>query len=237
MVKKNFEYLKVTLNRLGFSEELNSDLEKYLRSAVRSFSLQTTHHHHIGSTTSDIHYTLQFAKSKISPLYFFNSYRATLKSHPLNAERSSTFYITKDQGLTATEAFNLLSGRSLKKDINVGAERYTGCWIELDLTKKNAHDDYQVKIYTDKYDLSSELNKYGFTTEPKSGVGQFVTELEKGNLCPVTVNINGKHIQLLVCANPRERTVNFFDSELRIRQISTEKISTSAKRKNKGLGK
>jgi hypothetical protein len=51
-------------------------------------------------------------------MYFLNRYRATLKNDDPEKEKAQTFYITKNSGITAKEAYNMLSGRAVNKDLN-----------------------------------------------------------------------------------------------------------------------
>jgi hypothetical protein len=59
---------------------------------------------------------LQFRKSDNSDMYFFNSYEASLQRS--NSERvNQTFYLNKGKGVTTKEAFNLLDGRAVHKEL------------------------------------------------------------------------------------------------------------------------
>ena len=58
---------------------------------------------------------MNLCKSDSSDMYFFNNYLPLKKGKDERAEQ--TFYPNKGKGVTGKEAFNLLDGRSVHKDL------------------------------------------------------------------------------------------------------------------------
>jgi len=69
-------------------------------------------------------------------MYFFNSYHASLQK--TNGEKlDQTFYINKGKGITSKEAFNLLDGRAVHKDLVTKENQPYKAWLQLDLGNKD----------------------------------------------------------------------------------------------------
>src|SRR5690606_19342669 len=66
-----------------------------------------------------INYELHFSKSKKSDNYFLNNYAATLEKGGMDEALRQTFYLNKGNDITAKEAYNLLSGRSVSKTVEI----------------------------------------------------------------------------------------------------------------------
>ncbi|MHA4875680.1 hypothetical protein, partial [Enterococcus faecium] len=62
-----------------------------------------------------------------------------------------TFYIHKGKGVTAKEAYNLLEGRSVYKELTNKAGVAYKDWIQLDFTKKDKHGNHEVKQFHENY--------------------------------------------------------------------------------------
>ena len=63
-----------------------------------------------------------FRKSDNSEMYFLNKYDASLQK-PGQEGRSQTFYLENGKGVTMKEAYNLLDGRSVNRDLKNKEER------------------------------------------------------------------------------------------------------------------
>src|SRR5256885_16701734 len=112
MNEQNFEYLKDNLKYMGFGEQLNPSLENQLKQNPSSFQLKFS----TEINKKPFEATLNFRKSDNADMYFFNSYHASLKRS--NGEtKDQVFYLTKGKGVTAKEAYNLLEGRAVHKEL------------------------------------------------------------------------------------------------------------------------
>ena len=126
MNKSNVEYLQRSLKYLGFGTALNEVLEKNLAEGKEKFAIATSAQFDNQHSLKDkeypkdtINYELHFSKSKKSDNYFLNNYAATLEKGGTNEALRQTFYLNKGNDITAKEAYNLLSGRSVSKTVEI----------------------------------------------------------------------------------------------------------------------
>ncbi|UKJ06573.1 hypothetical protein [Solitalea lacus] len=128
----NLESLKGSLNYLGFDAKINSQLEEKIANQEPSFRLQDTIIHF----NKKVDFELHFKKSEIYDLYFFNKYDAILRQAN-KVDIANTFYLNKGKGVTATDAINLLIGRSIYRElINREQEKYHAL-LQLDFKEND----------------------------------------------------------------------------------------------------
>jgi len=214
---KNFEFLGDGLKYMGFGDKLNNDLESKIKEQPSEFKLNM-----MGEFTKDglkdkVNYTLDFKKSDQTDMYFLNRYQATLKNENPELERSQTFYVTKNSGITAKEAYNLLSGRAVNKDLTTKEGQPFNAWLQLDFQEKDKNDNYKVKQYHAGYgyDLEMTVAKYPIReqVEPDQKAS-LLKSLEKGNMTQVTFVKEGKDEKMFVTANPQFKTLDLYDSKM-----------------------
>lgn len=126
MNKSNVEYLQRSLKYLGFGTALNEVLETNLAEGKEKFGIATSAQFDNKHSLKDkeypkdtINYELHFSKSKKSDNYFLNNYAATLEKGGTDEAIRQTFYLNKGNDITAKEAYNLLSGRSVSKTVEI----------------------------------------------------------------------------------------------------------------------
>jgi hypothetical protein len=126
MNKSNVEYLKRSLKYLGFGTALNDVLENNVAEGKEKFAITTSSQFDNKHSLKDkeyskdtINYQLDFRKSKKSDNYFLNSYLATLEKGGADEALRQIFYLNKGNDITAKEAYNLLSGRSISKTVEI----------------------------------------------------------------------------------------------------------------------
>src|SRR5882672_1660535 len=113
MNEKNFDYLKDNIKYMGFGEKQNDVLEEHLKQGKESFQLKFN----TEINKKQFEALLQFRKSDKSDMYFFNNYHASLERS--NGEKmKQTFYLNNGKGVTAKEAYNLLEGRAVFKELS-----------------------------------------------------------------------------------------------------------------------
>ncbi|MFI5163323.1 MAG: hypothetical protein ACHQHN_18735 [Sphingobacteriales bacterium] len=193
MNTENLNYLQKQLLNLGFGEKLNDQLEQKINSKDKEFTLDTNQAYN----KSNVGYTLHYKAGEQNEMYFFNKYDAKLN------DKQHTFYINKGSGITAKESYNLLDGRSVRKQLeNQSNEKYNA-WIVLEDNKLRTFSDgwnYKPERAIDKLDIV--------------GIGEpgnrekLMKSLEKGNRHEVTAMKNGKEVKLFLEANPAEHRVN-----------------------------
>jgi hypothetical protein len=212
MNEQNFDYLKDNLKYMGFGEKQNEALERHLTQGKEAFQL--TFGTEINKKTFEA--TLNFRKSDNSDMYFFNSYQASLERS--NGDKiDQTFYLNKGKGVTVKEAYNLLDGRSVFKELaNKEGQAYKA-WIQLDFNNKDKNNNNEVKQYHENYgyDLKAAVSKFAISdlneVEKEKALMQ---SLQKGNIQSVTVEKDGSVHKIFMEANPHYKTVNLYDGQM-----------------------
>ena len=147
MQKDNLTFLQENLRYLGFGETLpfNDQLEHEVEKGQKDFYLTTEAHF---DEWSKLEATLHFRKGGQQEMYFLTKYTAALwyfENSDLN--KMQTFYIFKGAGVTLKEAFNLLQGRAVNKDLTDSEGEKYNAWIQLDFTAKTPMNNYRTRHY------------------------------------------------------------------------------------------
>jgi hypothetical protein len=215
MNAKNLEFLKEGIKYLGFGEGLNNKLTEEVNSQKNEFQLRTENQY----GKDKISYTLDFKKSDQSDMYFFNKYTANLQGQEGGQDdKSQTFFIKKNSGVTAKEAFNLLNGRSVNKDLtNQEGEKYNA-WLQIDWNQKDNNGNHKFKMIHEAYGfkLDNVLAKHPIKelSDP-TGKDRLMQSLERGNLHQVTFTKGDKEEKMFIEANPQFKSLNVYDSNLK----------------------
>lgn len=214
MNQKNFDYLKDGLKYLGFGEGLNNKLAEELASGKPEFQMNTVNEY----GRDKVNYTLDFRKSDSSDMYFFNKYSANFKPDGDSPERAQTFYIKKNAGITAKEAYNLLNGRAVNKDLTNAEGQPYNAWLQIDFNQKDDYGNHKFKMIHQAYgyDLDKELSKHPIKelNEPVTKQ-RLMQSLERGNLHQVTFQKADRQDKMFIEANPQFKTLNVYDDRLR----------------------
>ena len=214
MNNENFQYLSDNLKYMGFGENLKSDLEKNLNEGKTDFQL----HYKAEINKKPFEVTMNFRKSDTSDMYFFNNYHASLeKSKDEKVEQ--TFYLNKGKGITGKEAFNLLDGRSVHKDLVTKEGQPYKAWMQLDFENKGKNNNFEVKQFHEKYgfDLKEAVEKFPITDlkEPDKEKA-LMQSLQKGNVQSVTIEKDGGSHKMFIEADPQFKKVNLYDSNMKL---------------------
>jgi hypothetical protein len=213
MNNENLQYLTDSIKYMGFGENLKIELEKNMNDGKADFQLQ----YHAEINRKPFEAVLNFRKSDSTDMYFFNSYHASLEKN--NGEKvDQTFYLNKGKGVTAKEAFNLLEGRSVYKELNNKAGEPYKAWIQLDFDNKDKNNNNEVKQYHENYgyDLKAAVSKFAISelndVEKEKALMQ---SLQKGNMQSVTVEQDGSVNKMFIEANPQYKTANLYDGQMK----------------------
>ena len=232
MNEKNLTYLKDSLKYQGFGDKLQNELDHHIRQGFPEFTLKLN----TEFNNRPIEALLHFRKGEQSDLYFFNKYVATLqKAQGTNESRTHTFYINKGSGVTLKEAFNLLEGRAVHKELkNVNGQEYKA-WMQLDLKTKDEHNNYKVNKYHERYgfNLEEALQKINDKVPLKELTNsewkeRLLTSLEKGNLQSVKFILEDREQVAYLEANPQYKNLNIYDENgKKVYQGNTEGVKTN----------
>ncbi len=209
MNEKNVSYLKDNLKYAGFGDKLNADLEKNINEGSPEFQLKVNEKMYKGNVEA----TLNFKKSPSSDMYFFNSYVAHYTNEN-GIDRSRKFNLNNGKGVTLKEAYNLLDGRSVLKDLtNREGEKYQA-WMKIDFSSGDSKNHFEMRqFHAQKYgfSLAAELGKLNVVKMSEERQKQLMQSLQKGNLQAVNFLMDGKETPMYIEANPQFKSINVFD--------------------------
>ncbi|HEX9510164.1 MAG TPA: hypothetical protein VF939_06750 [Puia sp.] len=212
---ENLEFLQESLKYLGFGEKLplNEQLEQQIVKETKEFQLYTESFY---DDDYKLEIVLHFRRGDQKDLYFFNKYEALLrKGEAPEMDRMQTFYISKGTGVTLKEAYNLLQGRAVNKNLtNIEGEKYNA-WLQLNFEEMDLNHNYKVKQFRSQYgyDLEKVLEKYPIrelkTEESKE---LLIKALRRGNLQPVHFLKANKAEKMFIEASPQWKSINIYSS-------------------------
>ncbi len=212
MIEKNLDYLKSNVRNHGFGEDLGPALEEQLKKGTAEFTLS----HKTEVNKREMEATLYFKKSDTTEMYFFNKYDTRLKNEK-DETVAQTFYINNGWGVTLKEAYNLLNGRAVHKELtNKDNEKYQA-WIQLDFSSKDKNGNYERKQYHQNYgyDLKEAVSFYPIKEMMKEqDAKDLVRSLERGNVQMVTIETPGKDVRVFIEANPQYKSINVYDNKM-----------------------
>lgn len=239
MNEKNFEYLKDQIKYTGFGEGLENELKEKMQQETPSFTLN--HDAHYGNDIALA--TLNFKKSDQSDMYFFNSYKVDLQKDNSKEALEQTFYINKGSNITMKEAYNLMEGRAVNKDLTNKEGQVYNSWLQIDFKEADNSGNFKLNQYHQNYgyDLESALSKHPIKElENAKFKEDLMDSLKKGNLQSATFVQDGKEVKHYIEANPQFKTINAYDGNLKRidnRQTKEERQSegqsTAMKQDNK----
>ncbi|AMR29961.1 hypothetical protein A0256_00280 [Mucilaginibacter sp. PAMC 26640] len=213
MNTQNLEFLKKALLNLGFGEQVNADLEKNINKKIPEFTLAAKHEFN----QQKVDYTLHFKGGENLDNYFFNKFDSTLKKGKEN-EESQTFYINKGNGVTAKEAFNLMEGRAVYKQLYTKEGEGYHAWLQLDNGNQTQNGNKEIKRFNENYgfDLNAVLKDKGIKElNTPEGTENLFRSLKKGNAQQVTVERNGEDKKYFIAASPQFKTVDLYDHQMK----------------------
>lgn len=236
MQENNYEYLLTQLKYTGFKDSLGDDLKKQMQDGVSEFSLQ--YQTQFGQDTAKA--ALQFRKSKESDMYFFNNYQLDVTRGNNADPIKQTFYISnKEDNVTLKEAYNLLEGRAVHKELTTKEGEKYNAWVQLDFKQTDDNGNYQRKTFHQNYgyDLAETLAKHPIkelgNEEDKKMLMQ---SLERGNRQSVSYMVGNDERKVFIEAVPQFKSLNMYDmhmQRLKPDQLTSETSQSQTEEKNK----
>jgi hypothetical protein len=214
MNNENLQYLADNIKYMGFGENHKADLEKSMAEGKAEFQLV----HRAEINKKPFEATMNFRKSDSTDMYFFNNYHASLeKSNGEKAEQ--TFYLNKGKGVTGKEAYNLLDGRAVQKDLVTKEGQPYKSWIQLDPASKDKNNNFEVKQFHENYgfDLKAAVEKFAVAEmkDPEKEKA-LMQSLQKGNVQSVTIEKDASSHKMFIEADPQYKKVNLYDSNMKL---------------------
>ncbi|WP_144214116.1 hypothetical protein [Flavobacterium anhuiense] len=241
MNETNLKYLKDQLKYTGFGETFDTELKENMLKGDKDFKIMHTGIMNNGVPNKDaVTVELNFKKSDQTDMYFFNSYHVNLQKEENKPALEQTFYINNDgTSITLKEAYNLMEGRSVNKDLKTKEGESYNSWLKFDFKQTDNSGNFKISHYHQNYgyDLEASLEKHSIKelNTPKYKE-DLMNSLKKGNLQSVTFVVGGVESKMFVEANPQFKTLNVYDGNLqRInhRESKEEKKSEGEKTSEK----
>jgi len=245
MNEKNLDYLKRQLFYLGFGDKLNHVLETAISRELSKFKLGLSNTQRPlenpdpkAPRTDHISYELNFNRGKDSDVYYLNDYLVTLHKAGESVPRTQTFDLQRDHGVTALQAYKLLSGLSFEKEVALAregekpGEQKTPMWFRLNLEVTDAYGNHPLRKIRPEYgfDLPAALDKYPLAFKSEREIADALQTLRSGNYYHAELAIGEKAVPVLVAANPQMKTVDIYDHTLKeIRDTDIWPDKTAAK--------
>jgi hypothetical protein len=210
MNPENLKFLQDRLFYLGTEKKLFPELEKNMAEGKPEFTLPFSNQYDQDKLNVNLH----FRKSDQTELYFLNRYDATLQK-PGGAGVSRSFKLENGKGMTMKEAYNLLDGRAVNKDLKNKEGVTYNAWVKLDFASKDEAGQAKILQYHKNYgfDLQAELFKLPLPNMPAQEFNKLTASLERGNVQQVRLDNVPAYPAVWVEANPQYKTLNLADEQ------------------------
>lgn len=213
MDEKAMSFNEGQLKRVGFAEAFTPELRNKMAEGVASIQ-----HNFQKQYDGDlVNATLHLKKSVTSDYYFLNKFELELQKEGLANSLKQTFYLTKklatdeaeggqksrlENKYTLKEAYNLLAGRPVFKDLVSNEGKEYQAWVKVNFKNQLDNGNYEMKQFTQGYgfDLEATLKHYPIKELMNAEYKQaLIDSLNRGNLQKVTfVSGEGKEEKLYV---------------------------------------
>ncbi|MFP9114792.1 hypothetical protein ACLI1A_12695 [Flavobacterium sp. RHBU_3] len=212
MNENNFNYLKDQVKYTGFGDSLEYELRQKINQQLPEFKL--IYNNEYGK--DKVEATLNFKKSEQGDMYFFNSYNVKLQRENADVLQQNIFVNNKGT-ITMKEAYNLLSGRSINKDLQTKEGQDYNVWIKYDFKNTDDRGNYKQLQYGKNYgyDIESQLAKHPIKELLNDQYkAELIDSLKKGNLQAATFLKEGQEVKQYIEANPQYKNINIYDANL-----------------------
>ncbi len=202
------------LRFLGFSAEfiLREDLVQLISENRPTSDLFTAENF---DDTTELQVIPFFCQSHQKDTYLLQKYRATLH-HPADPKRDKSQLFNLEEGIQIKlkEAFNLLQGRSVYKEVAPPNGEKFNAWIQLNFREKDTIGNFKmVKIRPyHGYELANVLKQYPIQELADNDLKEVIIQtLKVGDRKLVTfLKPSGKIEKKIIEANPAFRTINIY---------------------------
>ena len=233
MNEKNFDYLKDQVKYTGFGEALEGELRQNIEQQQPAFSLKHDAYYGDDKVSAE----LNFKKSEQTDLYFFNSYRVSLQKEGRPETLDQTFYINRGSNITLKEAYNLMEGRAVNKDLTSKEGEVYNAWLQIDFKDADSNGNFRLNHYHQNYgyDLEAALAKHPIKElQNESHKEDLMNSLKKGNLQSATFIKDGQEVKQYIEANPQFKTLTVYDAQQK--RVDTRQSNVQQQSQEEGKG-
>lgn len=210
MKQTNLEFLANQLKYTGFPDGIMDQVKANMDKREENFTVVHQQAYGNENTTA----TLHFKKSDTSDTYFFNNYDLQLKTPKIDEPIQHTFYINaKQKNITHKEAYNLLSGRAVYKEIKPKDGEEYNAWLQLEIKSPDENGHFKLRQFHPNYgyDLQTVLGNRPIKEldEPVTKK-ELLRSLERGNRAPVTFKQGDREVKAFIEAAPQYKSLNYY---------------------------
>lgn len=197
----------------GYAERLRLDLDTYLHEDKRSFVLYLEDH----MDQQPVSFCLYFNRPEGSDRYVFHRYDMSLRGAQQDLLARHRFYLTQSYRILPREAYNLLSGRAVRKLFGDREPQPYFVWLQL---QKHAGDPTLrvLKQYHPQYGYQLEdiLERLPILElKDLESRNRLMEGLYGGECCEVRLLWLQREIRLFLEANPRFKTLTIYDDQMK----------------------
>ncbi|MFT3749151.1 MAG: hypothetical protein QM768_12570 [Agriterribacter sp.] len=239
MDEKAMGFNESQLKRTGFSEAFTPELKAKMEQGMPLIQ----HEFKKNYEGDQVAATLHLKKSATSDYYFLNKFDLQLQKSGHADSVNQTFYITSkkvvgdgeddgqqknkiDNKYTLKEAYNLLAGRPVHKNLVSNEGNEYEAWVKLNFKNKLDNGNHELKQYTKNYgfELENVLAKYPIKELTNVEYKQsLIDSLHRGNLQKATfVGNDGKEEKLYISPNITLGALNVYDQNKQ--RLTTEML-------------
>ncbi|MBB6131499.1 hypothetical protein [Mucilaginibacter lappiensis] len=211
----NEEFLAKQLKYLGFGDAQQENVTKAIEESQGGMnvwlSMRGQFNTPIG-TKDLVDYQLHFQKAADKPEYYLNSYTASLFKDDAKEAVSHEFKINQGKGVSYKEAYNLLDGRSVNKDL-VLKSGPANVWLKME-TDPEKIAEHPLKMFTEKYgfDLEKTVDKSTVKgLDNPQTKEEILKNLKKGNTVKAEFIYKDQEIKGFIIADPQFKKLDLLD--------------------------
>lgn len=209
--QENNQSLQEQVQRIGF-KDLSDKIEQQIKQGREQFTIPSSYY---VNEKERLNHELSFVKDQ-SGKYQFEGYKTTLQNESKPEEnRSQYFKVQEENFVDITQAYNLLAGRAVQKEVS---------WIQLDLNDKDSDGHHRIKEFHSGYgyDLEKSVKQLPIKElSNKTEADELQNALRQGNRHPITLIKNGNEHRFYIEANPQFKSINIYDEHSRKITLTT----------------
>ena len=212
----NKKTLEEQLIKSGFHVAYGKVLE-HMQEQQLNFSIPVSYHI---SENERLEHSLQFVKDA-QGAYQFDGFRSILYTDSSPSRRCTHYFKNeKTEGFSAAEAYGMLAGRAVLK---------VGTWKQFNFNDRDLNDNYRMHEFPESYgyNVSDALRTVPLKNDDYETFESLADSLKKGRREEVLLMIQGREMKVFLEANPRFKTLNFYND--RMQKLSLAEIKNGCK--------
>ena len=191
------------LENAGFMSAKDK-IDRYLRLGEDKVSVPVSYYL---SENQSVEHTISLARDKDGS-YELQGFKSTLHDPVKNSSLSHYFGGDEFNGLNASQAVSLLSGRAVMHE---------GIWKQFDFKSKNEKGGYPLKEFTSEYGFNAEkiLGEMPLDHLSRMQMDDLLDSIKNGNRAAAVLNDGNQKQKIFVEADPQHKILIVYDEKLK----------------------